>query len=909
MLKRIKNVINKVLVIVIILSLLSIYMPMFLTISSAADDTIILDTPTNLRWKDKSTATATWDVVDNANYYLINVVVYDEEDMIGIQETGTSSNEIDLQQEIYTILQSRNLDAYQITFNVCAKYISDYEVINSEFSDYCELLYVNKKSGIKLATPTDVSIDDNKIARWTNVPEAGLYQVEYLIKYNNTTKTYTDLFIWKSDGIVKNGIFEIDLTNSINNAYKYFEYSNENVEISIKVLSRASALDNVYINSDYSNMSNTITYSQYITKLATPTNISIDDNQIARWTDIPEAGLYQVEYSLKYNNSTRTYIDSLIEKSDGIVKNGIFEINLANSINNAYKFLGYSNEIIEVSFRVLSKASAGDNNHSNSDYSNMSNTITYSQNVTKLTTPTNVSIDDNKIARWTDIPEAGLYKVEYSIKYNNITQTYNNLFIWKRYGIVKDGIFEIDLTNGINSAYNFLGYDNETVEITLRVVAQASAGDNIHIDSDFSKSSNSIYYNPNGSTVIDNITLSPNRPVIAVGRSLYIGKTISPDNALYDKIHWSSSDNSIVSISDMGQITGLKKGNATITAQINNASQNAEVSVYEIESNIDDLEESKEVINEANDTIEAIITNGDISNTDITDKEQVVNEIEQGAENGDMFNVDIKYDEKTPTEYDNIKDKINSEFNGYNIAGGNDIKIAISHTDSNGDEHHIANITELENKVSVKFEIPANIPEVSKNKIREYKLLRCHDENIEAIDFQINNGIVESSSNQFSDFILLYKDVDIPTFEINGTITSYGDNTDNILIQLYNKANGEIIFEKNVIGNNINYTIQDVAAGNYIIKFIKDNHVAREYEIELENSNITQDAKIYLIGDINADGKVNIKDWNKLYDHINETNILTGYEFLCADTNVDGKVNNKDWNRLYEHINEENPLY
>ena len=909
MFRKIKVNIKKIILIVIILSLFLGNMLIVPIISLAADDIVSLATPSNLKWKDKSTATATWDIVDDANYYLVNVIVYDEENIIGIQETGTSSNEIDLQQEVYTILQSRNLESYQITFNVCAKYISDNGDITSDFSDYCELLNVDKKSGIKLATPTDVSIDDNKIARWTNVPEAGLYQVEYLIKYNNTTKTYTDLFIWKSDGIVKNGIFEIDLTNSINNAYKYFEYSNENVEISIKVLSRASALDNVYINSDYSNMSNTITYSQYITKLATPTNVSIDDNKIARWTDVPEAGFYRVEYLIKYNDTIKIYTDLHIWKSNGIVKNGIFEVDLTNSINNAYKYFKYNNETVEVSFRVLSGASAGDNNHSDSDYSNISNTITYSQNITKLATPTNVSIDDNKIARWTNIPEAGFYRVKYLIKYNDTIKTYTDLHIWKSNGIVKNGIFEVDLTNSINNAYKYFKYNNETVEVSFRVLSGASAGDNIHIDSDFSKSSNSIYYNPNGSTVIDNITLSPNKPVIAIGRSLYIGKTISPDNALYDKIHWSSSDNSIVSISDMGQITGLKKGNATITAQINNASQNAEVSVYEIESNIDDVGEAKEVINEANDTIEAVITNGDITNTDIIDKAKVVDEIEQGAGDGDMFNVNIKYDEKTPTKYDNIKDKINSEFNGYNIAGGNDIKIAISHTDSNGDEHHIANITELENKVSVKFEIPANIPEVSKNKIREYKLVRCHDENIEAIDFQINNGIVESSSNQFSDFILLYKDVDIPTFEISGTITSHGSNEDEISIQLYGKGTTEIFAEQNVIGNNMNYTIQDVPAGNYIIKFIKDNHVTREYEIELENSNITQDAKIYLIGDINVDGKVNIKDWNKLYDHINETNILTGYEFLCADTNVDGKVNNKDWNRLYEHINEENPLY
>ena len=67
--------------------------------------------------------------------------------------------------------------------------------------------------------------------------------------------------------------------------------------------------------------------------------------------------------------------------------------------------------------------------------------------------------------------------------------------------------------------------------------------------------------------------------------------------------------------------------------------------------------------------------------------------------------------------------------------------------------------------------------------------------------------------------------------------------------------------------------------------------------------------KICLIGDINEDGKVNGKDWNRLYEHINETNEIIDYALLCADANKDGKVNGKDWNRLYEHINETNLLW
>ena len=66
--------------------------------------------------------------------------------------------------------------------------------------------------------------------------------------------------------------------------------------------------------------------------------------------------------------------------------------------------------------------------------------------------------------------------------------------------------------------------------------------------------------------------------------------------------------------------------------------------------------------------------------------------------------------------------------------------------------------------------------------------------------------------------------------------------------------------------------------------------------------------KQYLKGDVNGDGKINIKDWNILYAYINETMILSSEELQRADVNEDGKINVKDLNRLYEHITEVNPL-
>ena len=87
-----------------------------------------------------------------------------------------------------------------------------------------------------------------------------------------------------------------------------------------------------------------------------------------------------------------------------------------------------------------------------------------------------------------------------------------------------------------------------------------------------------------------------------------------------------------------------------------------------------------------------------------------------------------------------------------------------------------------------------------------------------------------------------------------------------------------------------------------------------EVIITVTKSNGKQDTckitvKKFILADINGDGKVNGKDWNRLYEHINETNLLTEEEFERADVNKDGKVNGKDWNRLYEHINETNPLF
>ena len=144
---------------------------------------------------------------------------------------------------------------------------------------------------------------------------------------------------------------------------------------------------------------------------------------------------------------------------------------------------------------------------------------------------------------------------------------------------------------------------------------------------------------------------------------------------------------------------------------------------------------------------------------------------------------------------------------------------------------------------------------------------------------------------------------------VSGTATSFNSSTDDVTIQLIESGASEAAYETIVKGNTASYSIAGVAPGTYTMKVMKQNHVTREYTVIVGTNPVVQDVKIHLLGDINGDGKVNMKDWGAVYAHVNETKLLTGYELKCAEVTGDGKVTMKDWNRIYAHVNETNPLW
>ena len=189
---------------------------------------------------------------------------------------------------------------------------------------------------------------------------------------------------------------------------------------------------------------------------------------------------------------------------------------------------------------------------------------------------------------------------------------------------------------------------------------------------------------------------------------------------------------------------------------------------------------------------------------------------------------------------------------------------------------------------------------------------------VEAEDGRINNtaftlkldGIDTPLSTSQAQGVYTFPKTEIVGYTVSGTATSFNSDTDEVIIQLTESGAAEASYEAVVKGNTASYSIADVPAGTYTMKVMKKNHVTREYTVTVGSADVTQNVKIHLLGDINGDGSVDMKDWGRMRSHINETNMLTDdYALACADVIKDGKVDMKDWGRMRSHINEANPLW
>ncbi len=148
--------------------------------------------------------------------------------------------------------------------------------------------------------------------------------------------------------------------------------------------------------------------------------------------------------------------------------------------------------------------------------------------------------------------------------------------------------------------------------------------------------------------------------------------------------------------------------------------------------------------------------------------------------------------------------------------------------------------------------------------------------------------------------------------EVRGTVKSYGSASDDVTVTLTKQGETGTDFTDTLTGASgsapyiQNYSFATVPAGTYTLKVEKKGHAPWTEEITVDSSAVTKDVTVYLIGDVNKDGAVSIADVQRLYTHLNKTDLLT--DTSTADVNGDGVISITDIQRLYTHLNKTNPL-
>ena len=136
---------------------------------------------------------------------------------------------------------------------------------------------------------------------------------------------------------------------------------------------------------------------------------------------------------------------------------------------------------------------------------------------------------------------------------------------------------------------------------------------------------------------------------------------------------------------------------------------------------------------------------------------------------------------------------------------------------------------------------------------------------------------------------------------VSGTVTSFHSDSDEVIIQLIAEGMSEADYEVTVKDESPVYSIPDVAPGTYTMKVIKKNHVTRTYTVVVEGENVVQDVSIYLLGDVNMDGEINVTDINFIRLYILGRRSFTDYEMQLADADHSTSIDVTDINyiRLY----------
>lgn len=260
-------------------------------------------------------------------------------------------------------------------------------------------------------------------------------------------------------------------------------------------------------------------------------------------------------------------------------------------------------------------------------------------------------------------------------------------------------------------------------------------------------------------------TLSSTQENIHVGDSLTLKATVEPSDSL-DAVTWSSSDSKVATVDANGKVTAIGAGKATITAKAGNQTATCEVTVYEVESDVEapiidtskpvdevtvgiNDEESQKNISDTLTSIVDDITNGK-EVTSVSD--ETVENIKEAIDNGQVISTEVQVTSVEETEV-NAQDKKVLEDHideNVNIAQYLDINILVK-----AEDQVIGEVNELDKEVTFTVAIPEDLMKDG----RTFYIIRVHDGKAETLETVENeDGTLTFKTDKFSTYALAYED-------------------------------------------------------------------------------------------------------------------------------------------------------
>ena len=132
--------------------------------------------------------------------------------------------------------------------------------------------------------------------------------------------------------------------------------------------------------------------------------------------------------------------------------------------------------------------------------------------------------------------------------------------------------------------------------------------------------------------------------------------------------------------------------------------------------------------------------------------------------------------------------------------------------------------------------------------------------------------------------------VELPKGNISGTVVTPNAN-DEVTVTVATADGTEVA---KATATNGEYTVSDLEDGEYIITFAAEGYVTRNYKATVAGSDITLEAEIHIVGDINGDGTITTVDVGLANAHAKGTQTLEEYDFEVAEVSGDDMITTVD---------------